>query len=398
MKRAELSPAVQQLLRRLPEPYANHYGVVPAPPPVEPPSLTGIADRHAAAMAALVRFETILAEKRDPWLVSRVLPRREAVSSAAVEGSSGTLEEILAAEEGLLGANEEQGQPLTQAEAYARSLETLLPKAKRRGRAIFDLNLIRSLHRSVMQGRHYWDPPGEFRTRAVWIGGRGDIAYSTYNPVPPAEIAACLRDSIAYLRGDGYETAHASILTRTAIAHAHFEAVHPFSEANGRVGRLLLPLMIAAEGHAPLYLSPYIAANKGAYYAALKAAQQRHAWQEMVGFIADAVTGTVEELLATRRALAELGADWRTRRRFRAGSAAQRALDVLLDYPVLTIHRLAAELSVSWMQASAAVRQLAEIGILRERTGQRRNRLFAATEVLALIDRPFGTEPVLGRR
>ncbi len=397
MKRAELTPAVQQRLQRLPEPYANHYGVVPAPPPMEPPSIIAIADRHAEAMAALVRLETIVAEMPDPWLVSRVLLRREAVSSSAIEGTNSTLDELLAVEEGISGDDEERYQAAIQVKDYARSLEVLLPEARRRGREIFDLDLIRQLHRSVMQGdHHYRDPPGEFRTRVVWIGGSGNIAYSTYNPTPPAEITACLRDSIAYMRGDGYEAVHASILARMAIAHAHFEAVHPFSDGNGRVGRLLLPLIMAAEGRVPLYLSPYIEANKSAYYAALKAAQQRHAWQEMAGFMADAVTGTVEELLATRRALAELGADWRTRRRFRAGSTSLRALDLLLGYPVITISRLAAELAVTWAQASMAVRQLVEAHILRERTGYRRNRLFAATEVLALINRPFGSEPVVG--
>lgn len=174
-----------------------------------------------------------------------------------------------------------------------------------------------------------------------------------------------------------------------AVAHSHFEAVHPFRDGNGRVGRLLLPLMMAAEGNAPLYLSPYIEANKPAYYAALKASQQRHDWQAMIGFVANAVTGTVSELLATRRALAELAGEWKSRRAF-------RALGLLSDYPMITIGRLASELGVSWAQASAAVGQLVSVGILLERTGYSRNRLFAATEVLALINRPFGEEPVAG--
>lgn len=198
------------------------------------------------------------------------------------------------------------------------------------------------------------------------------------------------------MRGDGYEAVHSSILVRMAVAHSHFEAVHPFRDGNGRVGRLLLPLMVAAEGHAPLYLSPYIKSNRTAYSSALKASQQKHDWQEMIGFVADAVTGTVAELLTTRRALAELDANWRQRRSFRAGSASLRALSLLVDYPVVTIGRLASKLEVSWAQASAAASQLVDIGILCERTGYSRNRLFAATEVLDLINRPFGVEPVVG--
>jgi Fic family protein len=180
-----------------------------------------------------------------------------------------------------------------------------------------------------------------------------------------------------------------------AVAHAHFEAVHPFADGNGRVGRLLLPLMMAAEGQVPLYLSPFIEANRTAYYAALKAAQQRLEWHEVVGFLADAIAGTVDELLTTRRALENIRHIWLSRRRFRAGSAALRALDFLPHYPVATVGRLAVLLDVSWPQAAQAASQLVEVGILEERTGYRRNRLFTAREALAIINRPFGEEPIL---
>ena len=171
--------------------------------------------------------------------------------------------------------------------------------------------------------------------------------------------------------------------------------MHPFTDGNGRVGRLLLPLMMAAQGHAPLYLSPYIEANRSAYYAALKAAQQRHLWHEIIGFIAGAIAATVAELLATRAALRELHTIWLSRRKFRAGSAALRALDILPQYPILTTARLSSLLQVSTPQANQAIAQLIEASILQERTGYRRNRLFAATEALSVIDRPFGEEPVL---
>ncbi len=395
MKRAELSPEVQKLLQRLPEPFANHYGVRPSPPPPCTPSILQVTDRHSAALASLVRLSTIVSEMRDPWLVSRVLLRREAVSSSAIEGTNSTLDELLAVEEDEYCGGDERRQAAIQVRNYAIGLEKYLPQAKGRGQDVFTLDLVCALHRAVMESDgEYKDAPGALRSRVVWIGGSGNIAYSTYNPAPPEDVEACLQENVDYMRGDGYETILSSVLTRMAIAHAHFEAVHPFRDGNGRVGRLLLPMMMAAEGHSPLYLSPYIEANKSAYYAALKAAQQKHDWPEMTGFIADAVTGTVDELLTTRRALAKLGENWDTRRRFRSGSASLNALPLLLDYPVITIGRLASKLSVTFAQASAAVRQLCEVGILQERTGYRRNRMFAATEVLALVNRPFGVEPI----
>lgn len=396
MRRADLSPEVREWLKRYPEPFAHHYGVVPQPPPAEAPSVVAVAQRHAAGIAALAKVETIASEMHDPWLASRVLLRREAVSSSAIEGTNSTLDALLVIEEDGF-QDDDQRQATHQVRSYALSLEEFLPKAEQLGRSVFNLDLVRALHRSAMKDDpDYRDVPGELRQRVVWIGGSGNIAYSTYNPAPPEDVPRCLQDNISYMRGDGYEAVHASILTRMALAHSHFEAVHPFSDGNGRVGRLLLPMMMAADGHLPLYLSPYIEANKDAYWAALKASQQKQDWHEMIGFIADAVTDTVADLMATRRTLATLGNAWRSRRRFRAGSASLRALSLLPDYPVVTIGRMASHLSVSWAQASSAVSQLVEAGILRERTGYRRNRLFAATEVLALLNRPFGSEPILG--
>jgi Fic family protein len=127
----------------------------------------------------------------------------------------------------------------------------------------------------------------------------------------------------------------------------------------------------------------------------LKAAQQRLLWHEIIGFISDAVTGSVAELLATRRALHDLRAIWLSRRKFRSGSAALRALDFLPHYPVVTTRRLVALLEVSAAQAGQAVQQLMEAGILHERTGYRRNRLFAAGDALSIINRPFGEDPIL---
>jgi Fic family protein len=353
--------------------------------------------RYEAALQAMARLETLEAELGDPWLVSRVLARQEALSSSAIEGTQSTLDELLAVEEtGDEAALERDQQTARQVRDYALALDGLLPEAKRLGPAIFTQQLICQLHATVMrQEDGFAGVPGQLRDRVVWIGGHGSgIAYSTYNPTPPAEVAACLDDTLAYMRGETSDYPP-GIITYLALSHAHFEAVHPFTDGNGRVGRLLLPLAMAAAGHVPLYLSPYVEAHKAAYYAALKAAQQRLEWHEMIGFVADAITGTVAGVIQTRDALRELSQLWRVRRRFRAGSASLRALDLLPHYPILTIGRLATLLGVSWPQAAQAVAQLVEVDILRERTGYRRNRLFSAHEVLTVLNRPFGEEPML---
>lgn len=393
MKRADLAHAVRERLVRYQQPYDNHYGVVPAPPPETGVSVVPVMARYEAANAALGRVGALEAELQDPWVVSRVLARQEAVSSSAIEGTYSTLDELLSVEEAEGGMASEAA---VQVRDYAVALDRLVPEARRRGHAIFTPDLVRSLHEAVMRGdRHYKDRPGALRKDVVWIGSRKDIAYSTYNPTPPEFVGACLAETLDYMRCEGLQAVQQGLLTRMAVAHAHFEAVHPFRDGNGRAGRLLLPLMMAAEGRVPLYLSPYIEANKDAYYDALKRAQQRLEWHAAVGFMADAVVGTVDELMATRAALARLAEAWRGRRRFRQGSGALRSLDVLPHYPVITITRLAGLLGVSFPAASTAVAQLVDAGILRERTGYSQNRIFAAPEALSVINRPFGAEPIL---
>ncbi|SFV16052.1 Fic family protein [Methylobacterium sp. 174MFSha1.1] len=398
MNRQHLAHAVRERLVRLPAPYDNHYGVVPAPPP-EDVSCPGILDRLVAASAALAQVRTIAQEMADPYLISRVLTRREAVSSSAIEGTHSTLDELLAVDDAGEPDAMQRGE-VRQVRDYALSLDRLLPQAREHGPAIFDLDLIRRLHAEVMRSDpDFADVPGEWRRSVVWIGGTGNIAYSTWNPPPPDRIAGCLAETVDYLRNEGrkdiLQAMTQNLVVRMAVAHAHFEAVHPFRDGNGRVGRLLLPLMMAAEGEVPLYLSPYIDAHKEAYYAALKGAQQRLDWAAMIGFVSDAVAASVDELMVTRQALAGLRNDWAARRRFRHGSASLRTLDLLPHYPVLTVRRLASLLAVTVPQAGQAVDQLVAAGILSERTGYARNRIFAAGEVLAIVNRPFGAAPIL---
>lgn len=393
MKRDDLSQAVRDRLKRLPLPYQAHYGVVPLPPPEDAVPLQGVAARLSAADAALARIDTLAAELKDPYLISRILPRREAVSSSSIEGTNSTLDELLSIEE---TDGDEPSDAAVQVRDYALALDEFLPRARDKKRKIFTIDLVQELHRKVMAGdTKYKDKPGQFRNIVVWIGGGGNIAYSTYNPAPPEDIIPCLEETMDYMRGDGMQSKTQSLILRMAIAHAHFEAVHPFRDGNGRVGRLLLPLMMVAEQRTPLYLSPYIEKHKDAYYAALKAAQQRLEWHVAAGYLADAIVGTADELLVTREALAKLSKLWHERRKFRQGSAAIKALDMLPHYPVLTIKRLADLLDVSVPAATQAIEQLMEAGVLTERTGYARNRVFTAPEALTIINRPFGEEPVL---
>lgn len=395
MDRQSLAHTVRETLVRLPAPYDSHYGVVPAPPPEDGVDVSSVLERLVAASAAITRVGVIAREMHDPYLISRILKRQEAVSSSAIENTNSTLDELLTADDVIEAPDEEEiDSQVKQVRDYALTLDRLVPQAMEQGYSIFTLDLICRLHAEIMRGdTDCEDMPGHLRERVVWIGGLGQISRSTWNPPPPDRVRPCLMQTIDYLRNEGMQSMTQNLVVRMAVAHAHFEAVHPFRDGNGRVGRLLLPLMMAAEGEIPLYLSPFIDANKSAYYEALKRAQQRLEWHAIVGFVADAVVATVDELEVTRAALAHLRMEWLERRRFRKGAASTRALDLLPHYPVLTVKRLAATLGVTFTQASQAVEQLVSVGILSERTGYARNRIFAANEVLKIVNRPFGRDP-----
>ena len=394
MKRSDLSHTIRETLKRFPHPYDAHYGIVPPPPPEEGVSVAQALKALERAQAAFGKIDAIAAQMKDPYIVSRVLTRREAVSSSSIEGTQSTLDELLSVEE---TGDDGSKDAARQVRNYAVALDDFIPLAAEKQYGVFTVDLLKNLHRAVMKDDpDYEDVPGELRTRVVWIGGGGrDIAYSSLNPPPPDDVPACLDQTVDYLRNEGMQQMTQGFITRMAIAHTHFEAIHPFRDGNGRVGRLLLPLMMAAENHVPLYLSPYIESQKGGYYASLKDAQQRLDWQPIVAFMADAVTGTVDELVRTRDALSDLSELWRERRKSRKGSAAARALDELPHYPVVTAKRLGELLDISPPQAHQAIAQLEEAGILEERTGYARNRVYAAAEALRVINRPFGEEPIL---
>ncbi len=149
MKRDDLSRAVRQRLKRLPAPFQAHYGVVPLPPPEDGVPIAPVLARLRAADAAIARVETLAAELKDPYLISRILPRREAVSSSAIEGTNSTLDELLSVEETGVG---ETNDAVRQVRDYARALDDFTPRARAKRHAMFIRALVQNLHRKVMRG------------------------------------------------------------------------------------------------------------------------------------------------------------------------------------------------------------------------------------------------------
>lgn len=233
MNRNNLTEAVRQTLQRFTEPHGAHYGVVPTAPTEDGVPLTGVAVAVGEAHAALKEAAIIASSLPDNYLLTRIPVRKEALSSSSIEGTNSTLDELLSVEED----DTERNDATHQVRDYAIALEKVVPQARELGTSIFTLDLIRDLHAATMRSdADYRDPIGHFRNRVVWIGG-GDISQSTYNPPPPQYVASCMEDHIHYLHADGMQVMNQDFITRMAIAHAHFEGVHPFRDGNGRVGR-----------------------------------------------------------------------------------------------------------------------------------------------------------------
>lgn len=345
-----------------------------------------------AAMIALGRLSSIPERGIERFLLSRLMRRQEAVSSSGMEGTQSTLDAILS-----IDAGTEQDATARQVRSYALTLEELVPQAVQLGPDVFTPALFKEIHERAMRD----DPDlkgdaGAYRDRVVWIGGSGnDIAYSTWNPPGPEHIPACLEQTALYMRGNGPQVISQNLIARIAIAHAHFEAVHPFLDGNGRVGRLLIPLMLAAEGHEPVYISPWIEAHRDRYYEGLKAAQQRLDYGPLVGALAEALVATEMELTKTRDALKAVTALWTRQVKFRRNSSAVKTLAILPYFPILSVQTLKELLGVTAKAAGEGIDQLVEADILEEVTGKARNRVFVALDVMRIIARPFGMEPVV---
>jgi Fic family protein len=396
LDRAQLSPAVRGRLVRLPPPHDAHYGVHVLPPPTELTLPAGSIGRIHRAAAALAQLDSLAAIRPATFHLTRVLLRDEATRSSAIEGTQTTLDELLNAEAAIEdlesdGEVEATRDEIATIRAYAMALEARLAKP-----APLDAAAILSLHRDVFArseefARGRKGRPGTWRDRSVWIGGGVDIARSTFNPPPHPLVPDLVQEHVAWLKETASGPAVLATPIRLALAHAHFEAIHPFNDGNGRISRMLLSLMLAAEGHVPVPLSRVLEADRRAYYDALREAQQKLDFVPLALLMCDAIEASAEQALAVDRMLSRLPAAWREQSRWpgrrapRQDAAATRLLELLPYHPVVTVGQVARRLEVSDQAANLAVQGLVQAGILRERTGWRRNRVFVCREAIAAI-------------
>jgi Fic family protein len=254
------------------------------------------------------------------------------------------------------------------------------------------LRLIRELHKKLMQGVPGGERrPGEFRRLQNFIGQRGQsLADARFVPPPMTELNACLDDFEKAL----HDSSEIPFLIRLALVHYQFEAIHPFEDGNGRVGRLILPILLCANGLLPeplLQLSAHFERNRVKYADLLLGVSQRGAWLEWVRFFLEGVEQQAEEAVRLSQALLGLRETYRdTIGQMRGSVQALRLVDALFSvYPGLTIPNAQMYLGVTYPTAKAAVKKLVAAGILREPPADEHyNRVFFAEGILTKLEGP----------
>lgn len=364
---------------------------IPAPLPPAPALELGDerARRLERALLACGRLDGVGALLPDPELFLYSYVRREAVLSSQIEGTQSSLSDLL-----LFELDEAPGVPfddVVEVSSYVAALEHGLTRL--RGGFPLSSRLLREVHGHLLAGGRGADKnPGEFRTSQNWIGGTRP-GNAQFVPPPPQYVADCISALEQFLHADD----SLPTLVRAGLAHLQFETIHPFLDGNGRVGRLLIALQLFDAGvlaQPLLYLSLFFKQHRAEYYRLLDVVRRDGDWEAWIDFFLEGVTQTAQSAVDTAHrllALFRVDAD-RVRTLGRTAARALRTFDAFRARPLLSLNALAERTGASYPTVSRAVEALAALGILREVTGRKRDRVFAYAAYLEILNE--GTEPL----
>lgn len=357
----------------------------PLPPAIQwTPDLVAVlseADRALGELSGLGR--SLL----NPHLLIRPFIRREAVLSSRIEGTQASLSDLYtyeAVQQPLF----EPTPDVREVYNYVRALEYGLERLQT---LPLSLRLIREVHALLLErvrGEH--QTPGEFRRTQNWIGPPGCLLTgATFVPPSIPE----MHDTLDAFEKFLHTSSLLPPLVRLGLVHYQFEAIHPFLDGNGRIGRLLMTLLLCAWDLLPeplLYLSAYFDDNRQAYYDFLLAVSQNGMWEAWLIFFLRGVALQARDAVARVRRIQELREQYRGKlQTARAMARLLQVVDLLFAQPVLTVRQVQATLEVDFPAAQRYVQQLAHAGLLREVTGKARNRVYRADEVLRAIEEPL---------
>jgi Fic family protein len=315
----------------------------------------------------------------NPHLLIRPFVRREAVYSSRIEGTQATLGELLAAEAGAVV--ERSPDDIREVANYVVALEYGL---NRLADLPLSLRLVRELHERLMSGvRGNTATPGEFRRSQNWIGRPGcGLSAAAYVPPPPDALPDVLSQWENFMNEQD-----ASPLVHAALSHYQFEAIHPFLDGNGRVGRLLIVLLLCARGVLPaplLYLSAYFEETRDEYYSRLRAVSEAGDWPGWLSYFFRGVERQAQDALRRALKIGNLIREWRET--CAASPVALRVTDRLAANPFVKTVELSEQMQVSYNTLSRAVAFLEQKGIVRRLGTNQRNRVFCAADLLEILE------------
>ena len=363
---------------------------VPAPLPPSPPIdwTPELRSKFDQALLALGRLDSVSTLLPGTSLFLYMYVRKEAVLSSMIEGTQSSLSDLL-----LFELDQEPGVPLDDVREVSnyvaaldhglRLLEEGLP---------LSLRLFREIHGVLLtKGRGSNQTPGEFRRSQNWIGGTrpGNAAFV---PPPAEEVLECMSKLELFLHDQPEPT---PVLLKAALAHVQFETIHPFLDGNGRLGRLLIALLLCEQKvlrEPMLYLSLYFKTHRQYYYELLNNVRMTGDWEAWLDFFAEAVIVTATQAVETAQQLLDLSNQDRDKISG-LGRAAASTLQVhraLMEHPIATSGSLVEKTGITPATVNKALGHLGQLGIVKELTAQKRNRLFSYAGYIEIMSR--GTE------
>ena len=323
----------------------------------------------------------------NPNLLITPFVRREAEMSSRIEGTQAQVQDIYLFEMYEL-ATEPEVPDVREVSNYVRALEHGL---RRCGELPVCLRMIRELHETLMQGvRGQTDRPGQFRTSQNWIGSRGSpIHQASFIPPPPEQVMGCLDALEKFMHSP---LGNIPALAWVAMIHYQFEAIHPFRDGNGRIGRLLIILLLCTQGVLDkplLYLSAYFERNRQEYYDRLLHVSTHGDWPAWILFFLRGVIEQSTDAFERSRQLLQLQQRYHSMVKSKRSALQIRLVDLLIERPIVTTVFVSRHFDVTYPTAKNNIAKLVKSGILKPLGGAKRNRPYVAHEVLEIIKKPL---------
>ncbi len=335
----------------------------------------------SAADQALGQLAGVGRTLPNPHLLIRPFLQKEAVLSSRIEGTRASLADLLLFD--LEPTSEPEVADAREVRNYVLALEHGLERIET---LPIGTRLLCELHEILLDGVRGAGAAGELRRLQVHIGPSRRMNDATFIPPPANEIPRLLGELEHFM----HERKELPPLIRFALTHYQFEAIHPFHDGNGRIGRLLVSLLLCAEGLLPrplLYLSAYFEKNRADYYRTLREVSTQGLWNQWLAYFLEGVREQSYGAIATANRLAALRAEYHERLHApRATGLLHKLVDALFISPATTIPQAAQLLEVTYRAAQQNVERLAAAGILREITGRKRNRIFISDEIVHAIE------------